>query len=91
MSCRPPASFEVPSGQVSALLGPHARSSFFALPAIRTNGEMWGAKAALLDCTIVVDAWDLYAPFAASMNDQHWIYHSKSVCRTVRVDLEDGA
>lgn len=92
LPCRPPASFEVPSGQVSALLGPHARSSFFALPAVGTNGEMWDARAALLDRTIVVDAWDLYAPFAVSMNDQRWIYRSKKkASKTVRVDLEDGA
>ena len=89
---RPPSSFKVPSGQVAALLGPHAHSSFFALPAVRTNDDMWGARSALLDCTIIVDAWDLCAPFAASMPEGlDWIYGSKPVVRTVRVNPGDAA
>ena len=85
-------SFKVPSGQVAALLGPYAHSSFFALPAVRTNDDMWGARGALLDCTIIVDAWDLCASFAASMPEGlDWIYGSKPVVRTVRVNPGDAA
>ena len=83
-------SFKVPSGQVSALLGHCKRSSFFVLPAVGTNDAMWGARAALLGCTLVVDAWDLYAPFAASMNDPYWIYRPKPATKTVRI-LEGAA
>ena len=89
---RPPASFEVPSGQVAALLGPHAHSSFFVLPAVETNSDMWRARAALLGRTLIVDAWDLYVPFAASMPEGlDWIYDSKPVVRTVRVNPGDAA
>ena len=85
-------SFKVPSGQVAALLGPYAHSSFFVLPAVETNSKMWGARAALLGCTLVVDAWDLYVPFAASMPEGlDWIYDSKQVVRTVRVNPGDAA
>ena len=92
LPCRPDYSFGVPSGQVSLLLGPEAASSFFVLPAVGTNGEMWGARAALLGRTAIVDAWDLYAPLAASMPEGFcWIYGSKPVDRTVRVDAGAGA
>ena len=85
-------SFKVPSGQVAALLGPYAHSSFFVLPAVRTNDDMWGARDALLGRTLVVDAWDLYVPFAASMPEGlDWIYDSKPVVRTVRVNPGDAA
>ena len=87
LPCRPNFSFGVPSAQVSLLLGPETDSSFFALPAVGTNDEMWGAKTALLGRTAIVDAWDLYAPLAASMPEGFcWIYGSEPVTRTVRVD-----
>lgn len=89
---RPDFSFGVPSAQVSLLLGHEAASSFFALPAVGTNDEMWGAKTALLGRTAIVDAWDLYAPLAASMPEGFcWIYGSEPVTRTVRVDAGAGA
>ena len=84
-------SFKVPSGQVLALLGPYVRSSFFVLPAVGTNDVMWGAGATLLDCALVVDAWDLYAPFAASMPEGlEWTCGSKST-KTVRVARKGAA
>ena len=92
LPCRPRFSFGVPSAQVSLLLGPETASSFFVLPAVGTNAEMWGAKASLLGRTLIVDAWDLYAPLAASMPEGFcWIYGSKPVDRTVRVDAGAGA
>lgn len=82
---RPRATFEVPSGQVSALLWAGRGSSFFVLPDVGTNGEMWDAGTALLGRTLAVDAWDLYVPFAASMPEGlGWIYGSEPVVRTVR-------
>ena len=89
---RPDFSFGVPSAQVSLLLGPETASSFLVLPAVGMNDEMWGAKTALLGRTAIVDAWDLYAPFAASMPEGFcWIYGSEPVTRTVRVDAGAGA
>ena len=79
-------SFKVPSGQVSALLGYPEHSSFFALPAVRTNDEMWRSGAALLDRTLVVDACDLCASFDASMPaGLDWFDGSKPAVRTVRI------
>ena len=89
---RPDFSFGVPSAQVSLLLGPETTSSFFALPAVGTNDEMWGARTTLLGRTAIVDAWDLYVPFAASMPEGFcWIYGSRPVDRTVRVDTSAAA
>lgn len=43
------------------------------------------AGTALLECTLAVDAWDLYMPFAARMPEGlGWIYGSEPVDRTVR-------
>ena len=89
---RPRSSFGVPSRQVSALLGQETASSFFALPAVGTNDEMWGIGSTLLDRTVIVDAWDLYAPLAASMPEGFgWIYYSEPVVRTVRIDMGGAA
>ena len=79
--------FKVPSNQVSALLKTCPASSFFVLPAVGTNCEMWGARAGLLGRTLVVDAWDLYMPLAASTTEgRSWVCSPKTFVRTVRVD-----
>ncbi len=85
-------SFKVPSRQVSALLKTCPASSFLVLPAVGTNGKMWGARAGLLGRTLVVDAWDLYMPLAASTTEgRRWVRSAKTFVRTVRVDAADAA
>ena len=57
---------------------PSAQASLFLGP--ETASSFFALPA-------VVDAWDLYAPFAASMPEGfRWIYGSEPVTRTVRID-----
>ena len=78
--------FKVPSHQASALLKSCPASSFLVLPAVGTNDEMWGAGAGLLGRALIVDAWDLYMPLAASATEgRRWVCSPKTFVRTVRI------
>ena len=84
-------SFRIPSRQVSILMELEAGSSFFVLPVVWTNKEMWDAKTALLDCTFVVDARDLCAPFVISApSGSYWPDDDSAFSRAVHVDTGDG-
>ena len=53
---------------------------------------MWGARAGLSGRTLVVDAWDLYMPLAASTTeDRRWVRSTKTFVRTVRAGATAAA
>lgn len=82
--------FRIPSDQVAVLLKLGAGSSFFVLPVVRTNEDMWDAKTSLLDHTLMVDACDFRTPFATSAPDT--LYRPlkpRTFVRTACVDTGD--
>ena len=60
------ASFCIQTDQFSTLLRYPPASAFYVLPAVRTNRDMWGVRAGLLDRACLIDAWDLVVPLLAT-------------------------
>lgn len=90
--CDSKVSFEIPSYQVSKLMGRELGSSFFVLPVVKTNGEMWKAKTDLLNRTLIVDAWCFYMPFVTSRsNDFFWFCNPETFVRTASISMDVGA
>lgn len=90
--CGSKVSFEIPSYQVSKLMKRQLGSSFFVLPVVETNDEMWKAKTDLLNRTLMVDAWHFYMPFVTSRsNDFHWFRNPETFVRTASVNIDVGA
>ena len=84
--------FEIPSYQVSKLMERELGSSFFVLPVVETNDEMWMAKTDLLNRTLMVDAWHFYMPFVTSRsNNFHWFLNPETFVRTASVSVDVGA
>ena len=83
--------FEIPSYQVSKLMRRELGSSFFVLPVVETNDEMWKAKTDLLNRTLMVDACHFYMPFVTSRsNNFHWFLNPETFVRTARVSVDVG-